>query len=112
MRDQLIEILEGAGKMILFPGSLANILIENGVTIKKWIPVTERLPEQDGEYLVCRDIWCGQWIYTLRFAKDGEKVCAYDLKRKKNVWYDYDSEWGYSPIYHVTHWMPLPEPPK
>ena len=33
MRDRLIKILEDAGKMREFPGSLANILIENGVTI-------------------------------------------------------------------------------
>ena len=32
-RERLVEILEGAGKMIQFPGTLANILIENGVTI-------------------------------------------------------------------------------
>lgn len=33
-RERLVEILEGAGKMIQFPGTLANILIENGVTIQ------------------------------------------------------------------------------
>lgn len=33
--ERLIQILEGAGPMIQFPGSLANILLENGVTFAK-----------------------------------------------------------------------------
>ena len=33
MREKLIEILDQAGTMRQFPGSLARILIENGVTI-------------------------------------------------------------------------------
>ena len=78
----------------------------------KWIPVTERLPDSDGKYLVSKDLWGIPCISTLRFAKDGENVCAYDLKGEKNVWYEYDSEYGYYPVNSVTHWMPLPEPPK
>ena len=30
----------------------------------------------------------------------------------QNVWYYYDSEWGYIRTDAVTHWMPLPEPPE
>ena len=54
----------------------------------KWIPVTERLPEEDGDYLV----YCGEY--------DG--ICV--LYYKKGKW---RSKWK-----EVTHWMPLPEPPK
>ncbi len=59
---------------------IADYLMEN--TVQKWIPVTERLPEKDGEHiLVC--------------YKDGW-VCD-----------------QYTPVDRgVTHWMPLPEPPK
>ena len=57
----------------------------------KWIPVTERLPEDDVFVLNCNDhgnivigkIIGGTW------------------------WYKYFSYQG-----QVTHWMPLPEPPK
>lgn len=59
----------------------------------KWTPVTERLPELDTEVLVYaynHNIWV--WEYH------------------GNAW---EAEDGY---YHeadvVTHWMPLPEPPK
>lgn len=77
-----------------------------------WVPVTERLPYADGKYLVHKDLFGTSYITAIRFAKDGEKVCKYDLAKKKNVWYDYDSETGYFSFDTVTHWMPLPEPPK
>ena len=59
--------------------------------VPKWIPVTERLPEDDVFVLNCNDhgnivigkIIGGTW------------------------WYKYFSYQG-----QVTHWMPLPEPPK
>ena len=91
----------------------ANDLIANGVTVQKWIPVTERLPEEDNEYLVFEKHSYGTQTRILRFAKDGRKVDKYDFHRGwKNVWYYYDSEWGHITIDDVTHWMPLPEPPK
>ena len=80
----------------------------------KWIPVTERLPDADGNYLVAKKIFNNSIFQeVLRFAKDGRKVDKYDFHREwKNVWYKYDSERGYLTIDGVTHWMPLPEPPK
>lgn len=81
-------------------------------TCQQWIPVSERLPEIDGRYAtVCK---FGNGVTTrgfLSFAKDGEKV-DYELTGKKNVWYEYDREWGFVSIDSVTHWMMLPEPPK
>lgn len=125
-REKLIELLKQApfeGKVLdewWWEDKIARIadyLVVNGVTVPdknvgKWIPVTERLPEKDGKYLVNKDLWGTPYISTILFAKVGEKVSAYDLKGEKNVWYDYDSEPGYFPVDTVTHWMPLPEPPK
>ena len=78
-----------------------------------WIPVTERLPDVDGDYLVFAEHRYGKWCDVLGFAKDGKKVDKYDFQNEyENVWYRYDSEWGYVTTNLVTHWMPLPEPPK
>jgi hypothetical protein len=79
----------------------------------KWIPVTERLPEEDGKYLVLEQSGGRTVTSVLRFAKDARKVDRYDFKgRWKNAWYEYDSEWGHYTVDSVTHWMPLPEPSK
>ena len=73
---------------------IADHLIANGVTVQEWIPVTERLPERYKYILLWdamdRDIFMG----------------VLDDKRE---WYipGYDGE-----QFRITHWMPLPEPPK
>ena len=81
--------------------------------VPKWIPVTERLPEEDGAYLVTTNCFGKyQGINICWFAKDGETVDEYELAGQKYVWYFYDGEYGYVSTDSVTHWMPLPEPPK
>ena len=62
---------------------------ENGVTVQEWISVKDRLPEQ-GEEAIC-------------IAADGDMMIG-----------KY-TEWGWMfPCYFedLTHWMPLPQPPK
>ena len=94
-------------------GFYADHLIANGVTVQEWISVKDRLPEKDGYYLVFEKHTYGTYTAVLRFAKDARKVDKYDFHRGwKNVWYRYDSEWGHITIDSVTHWMPLPQPPK
>ena len=58
----------------------------------KWIPVTERLPEESGGYLV----YCGDY--------DGICILYCEVLKTKSKW---RTKWK-----KVTHWMPLPEPPK
>ena len=79
----------------------------------EWIPVTERLPQEDGSYLVTTNYFGKHQGINIRcFAKDGETVDEYDLAGQKYVWYFYDSEYGCVSTDSVTHWMPLPEAPK
>ena len=62
---------------------------ENGVTVQEWISVKDRLPEQ-GEEAIC-------------IAADGDMMIG-----------KY-TEWGWMfPCYFedLTHWMPIPLPPK
>ena len=70
---------------------IADHLIANGVTVQAWIPVTERLPEKDGMYLTCNK----KKQYEFHLFQTGKRMW-------QAVWEE-DS---------VTHWMPLPEPPK
>ena len=81
--------------------------------VQEWISVKDRLPEKDGAYLVTTNSFGDLQSVKFRwFAKDGENVDAYDLAGQKDVWYLYDSECGYVSINSVTHWMPIPQPPK
>lgn len=63
----------------------------------KWISVAERLPEKTGEYLVC-----GQWIGKPVETWVCELIAFGNIKGWANE--------ARNPV--VTHWMPLPEPPK
>ena len=63
----------------------------------KWIPVTERIPEEAGKYLVC-----GRW----RGRQTKIWVCEFVISGCLKGWVNnvaYPS---------VSHWMPIPEPPK
>ena len=80
----------------------------------RWVPVAERLPEKDGEYITFTSTFVTnrQFIDITHFAKDGGLVDEYELAGKKNVWYFYDLVGGCVPTDRVTHWLPLPEPPR
>ena len=124
VREKLVELIEKAsyecdeGTRDLYDmrevaDGIADFLIANGVTVQEWISVKDRLPEKDGSYLVVSNYFGNHQSINVRsFAKAGETVSEYDIAGKKNVWYRYDSEYGYVSTDSVTHWMPLPQPPK
>ena len=118
VKEKLVELLTefyGCDPMYYDVDALAiaQHLVAHGVTVQEWISVKDRLPEEDGSYLVYSNSFGNHKSVKLRwFAKDAEMAGAYDIAGQKNVWYLYDSECGYISINSVTHWMPLPEPPK
>ena len=97
MREMLIELFLGWGGLSDYAEDMADYLIENGLTIQRWIPVTERLPEEDGVMVLV----CGsrKGIYTAEFRRNGQHTWFHKMNSK---------------CHHCepTHWMPLPEPPK
>lgn len=64
----------------------------------QWIPVTERLPLY------------GQDVLAVRTYGDGEK-CQEVLMAHIAVWNEETGEKWWNAT-NITHWMPLPEPPK
>lgn len=99
-REKLIELLWDCACMDGYGTELrekqADHLISNGVTVQKWIPVSEPPKEYRDKY--------GELIPFLVCEKGTEYPFRglYDGK----TWGD-----GLFSIY-PTHWMPLPEPPK
>ena len=97
VREKLVELIESAR----YWGSntseeIADNLLDSGVTVQEWIPVTERLPEKGQEVLVfdTRENWTGfAWL------------------RPDETWtalgFDFPLDLG-----EVTHWMPMTPPPK
>lgn len=83
-----------------------------------WIPVTERLPDKPGKYLVRYDILgCVNSADTdiLWFTDNLYQMNKYAFPGKKNKrpgFYSVDNEYGEAEWDCVTHWQPLPEPPK
>lgn len=70
-------------------------------------------PKEDGRYLVYIP---GAWGYQediLHFAKNLKKTGLYEFHYlKRRGWYNIDGEYGAHERRDVSHWMPLPEPPK
>lgn len=92
--------------------------IQNAPTIvlhepQRWIPVTERLPEEDGEYLVVnRTIKGKPCVYGIdTFANDLYQVDKYEFSDKKGQkgWAYFHDEYGYIEDQTVVAWMPLPD---
>ena len=100
MRKRLMELIaESAikGDYTYIP-DIADHLIANGVTINEWISVEERLPEENGRYLVCVSI--RHLVFedlTMVVIVGYNKTNGFDVVTDEET---------------VTHWMPLPEHPK
>ena len=100
-RDKLVELMKPVLNNKYLDKSnwidfMAEWLVANGVTVQKWIPVTERLPEAGKTVLVYGN---RGGTYTAYLEHGGE----YPL------WHKLNSKSHYC---NPTHWMPLPEPPK
>ena len=82
----------------LSAGIAALYEMENGApAVNHWIPCSERMPNEAGEYLVC-GIWSGEkpktWICQFIILGD---VGGFANPAKNPP---------------ISFWMPLPEPPK
>lgn len=144
MKQKILDLIIDAKRTDPETGSfvewLAEYLVRNGVTVQRWIPVEERMPENEVDILVL----CERRLYGIKeldrrvvkfvamaFHTDG-KTTTEDSNYTWEFWdtnADYDEEadayiipegwWErvqYSEEFSavddfVTHWMPLPEPP-
>lgn len=103
MLDLIVDAKMTDPETGMFAEWLAEYLVENLPTIPmptEWVSVNERLPERNKNVLVYAS-WDGTWQTT--------------IGRHSGItggfWWVYTGH-GYAMLYDVTHWMPLPEPPK
>ena len=75
--------------------AIADRMIANGVTVQKWIPVTERLPEIRERVLVYHDD--GLIRFGINYGGFADVVSSIYLNSHHHTCFS-----------KVTHWMPLP----
>ena len=105
IREKLVELLRNSPHLDIVKGYKGNDctfeqgadwLISHGVTMQEWISVDEMLPEEKVNCIVYyKHAYCDNDDYW------AIGICFYDGEKFKMDW-----------SYKVTHWMPLPEPPK
>ena len=103
IREKLVELLDdmqrsGTGYFgsAIENKKIADYLITHGVTVQEWISVNERLPEEKVNCIVhYKHAYCDNDDYW------AIGICFYDGEK-------FQMDWSYK----VTHWMPLPKPPK
>ena len=108
VREKLVELLREAPYNIFGNklgncyfdsclGLIADHLISHGVTVQEWISVNDRLPESGG-YVVC-----------IAKRNPFSRFMPMVARIEKNGWVNPMTE---QYISDVTHWMPIPQPPK
>lgn len=119
VREKLVELLDRFVYDDWYSNcDIAEKLISNGVTVQEWVDVKDRLPEYPGHYLVCTSInyWHGGCMdinENHKYHPNGTPV-GYDGSTMSvlDCYYDVAGHWNRVCDRHVTHWMPIPEPPK
>ena len=109
VREKLEEIL---GEFLLWPSKMKNVwtpqgieklsghLISNGVTVQEWISVKDRLPEYSNDGFADAVLVTDGFVQHMAYFVGGEWRFAESGEIKEPIWY------------RITHWMPLPQPPK
>ena len=97
VREKLIELLDRFVYDEWYSNDdIADKLISNGVTVQEWISVDDRLPEDGARVLVTHD----DGVVRIGICRGGFPA----VMSKKH-----EKAFG---LAEVTHWMPLPQPPK
>ena len=122
VREKLVDIIFDSlcrhiDKSCKLAENIADDLISNGVTVQEWVSVEDRLPEMGEHYqsedvLVCIDYRPDDPDTT----KDSYvSIDHVDFNCFGQGWFSCerdDPRDGEPSPYFVTHWMPMPNPPK
>ena len=118
VREKLVELLCNSPYLDTVKGYKGNDctfeqgadwLIAHGVTVQEWISVDDRLPIEEAK--AHEQEWPGEYCEFLVMIEKGSlpTTLYYDLE--ENEWFRINTALERE-TYEVTHWMPLPEPPK
>ena len=110
VKEKLVELLaEFYGVDPMYHGvdanALADHLIAHGVTVQEWISVKDKLPPHNHDVLVYRPDMAMKILVDNYYGYYGE-----DDAEWHEGWAKYGKDIHNNPL--ITHWMPLPQPPK
>ena len=97
VREKLVELIrKGArGHTFMPTETIANYLVENGVTVQEWISVGERIPQN--------------FVSVLGYMTDaGEFPPVRECYTVGNAFFFT----ALGDVHPVSHWCELPQPPK
>lgn len=110
VREKLVELVNAVLRCLPWgeisshtAEDIADHILADGWTKQEWISAKDRLPDTAERVLVCRT-WLGS-VYKPLYGY------YQDFPNQKGCWYILTEE-GYCSLREVTHWMPLPKPPK
>ena len=100
VREKLVELLD----IIIQPGQktlgdIADYLISNGVTVQEWVSVKDRLPK-DMRNVIVTTFWHEKCVVHVGW-----------YSKLNKIWYIITPQGDVGWV-NVTHWMPMPVPPK
>ena len=102
VREKLVELCEDLETLPCCATyeEQAEYLIAHGVTVQEWISVKDRLPEYSNDGFADAVLVTDGFVQHMAYFVGGEWRFAESGEIKEPMWY------------RITHWMPLPEPPK
>ena len=106
VREKLVDLLTGHSidtqQDVEY---VADHLVSNGVTVQEWISVKDKLPPYNHDVLVYRPNMAMKIVVDSYDGYYGE-----DDGEWYEGWAKYGKDIHNNPL--ITHWMPLPQPPK
>ena len=107
LRDNITDIYGGSDRLIYLADVLSLIDAQPTLTPpNEWVSVGEKLPENDGWYLVYAP---GYWGNSKIYGLDGLAYSNFKHNYKVHWGIERGTGRGWPGI--VTHWMSLPAPP-
>ena len=112
VREKLVELLDNAiidsDDNYGFPNTtqVADHLIAHGVTVQEWISVKDRLPDnKEHDWVLAQVVEDNGYMHIPRVM---------EYRQAKDDWFEETYGWlsEHNGVFTVTHWMPLPNPPK
>ena len=113
VKEKLVELLDnmqrsGTGYFgsAIENKKITDYLIAHGVTVQEWISVKDRLPDnKEHDWVLAQVVEDNGYMHIPRVM---------EYRQAKDDWFEETYGWlsEHNGLFSVTHWMPLPNPPK